>query len=663
MDNEILQLRQELERHSRLYYDNDAPEISDAEYDAKLRRLRELEAANPALITPDSPTQKVGGHASTAFAPVSHEVPLDSLNDVFSLGELVDFDIRCREALVEPPCYVLEPKIDGLAVALLYRDGAFIQGATRGDGRVGEDVTHNLLTIQNLPQTLTDAPDGLLIVRGEVYMPKAVFAQLNAEREQNEQPLLANCRNAAAGSLRQLDPTVTAERRLAVIVYNIQRMDAPLPDTHLYCLSQLAQWGFPSVTPECYDDINAAYDAVLALGARRDAYPFDIDGAVLKINSLAQRKQLGKTAKAPRWAAAYKFPPEEKETVLEAITIQVGRTGVLTPKATLKAVRLAGTTVTSASLHNADFIADKDIRIGDTVVVRKAGEIIPEILSVVPEKRAANSAPYVFPTICPACHEPVARLNDEAATRCTNAACPAQRLRRLTHFAARDAMDIEGCGPAAVEILVDNGLLLSPADLYSLSAEQLEALPRWGRKSAENLVASIDNSKSRGLARLLFALGVPNVGQKAARVLAERYGSLDALQQAPLDELKQVRDVGPVIAESLANWLQQPASQQLLAALTAAAVDTTQPKTQRSDALAGKTIVVTGKLAGLSREEAQALILAHGGQTASSVSKKTDYVLAGEDAGSKLDKAVKLNVPVLALDELYAMIGEKSPQE
>ncbi|MCL2545996.1 MAG: NAD-dependent DNA ligase LigA [Oscillospiraceae bacterium] len=654
--DEIKKLRQEIERHNRLYYELDAPEIADHEYDAMMQQLRELEAMHPELQSPDSPTQTVGGRASNAFAPVAHDPPLDSLNDVFSIEELQAFDTRCREGLSTTPEYIVEPKIDGLTVILRYESGKFVQAATRGDGKTGEDVTHNALTIENLPKTLDNVPT-TLVVRGEVYMPKSVFTAINAERELNEQPLLANCRNAAAGALRQINADIAAERKLSVLVYNIQAMSDALPATQVECLKLLQQFGFEAFAPSVFQGVVQVHETIEQISSARETYPYDIDGAVVKINSLAQRQQLGRTSKAPRWAAAYKFPPEEKETILEAITIQVGRTGVLTPKATLAPVRLAGTTVTSASLHNAGLIAEKDIRIGDTVTVRKAGEIIPEIVRVNVKFRPNNTPSYQFPTECPACGSIVVQIEGEAATRCPNATCPAQIHRRIAHFASRTAMDIEGCGTSTVELLLAHKLVTNVADLYRLTVEQLAELPRWGQKSAENLVQSIEQSKSRGLARVLFGLGISQVGQRAAQVLAGKYGSMTALQTATLEELTDIRDVGGVTAQSLHSWLALPQSQDLLQDLQSIGVTMTQEKTQVSNTLAGKTFVVTGKLAGLSRDEAHALIDKHGGKVTAAVSKNTDFVLAGEDAGSKLDKATKLGVAVLSLDEFYGMIG------
>jgi len=658
--DDLRKLRQEIERHNKLYYEQDAPEIADHEYDALMQQLHELEAAQPEAITPDSPTQTVGGRASNAFAPVAHDPPLDSLNDIFSIEELQAFDVRCRESLSNTPEYIVEPKIDGLTITLRYEDGKFVQAATRGDGKTGEDVTHNALTIENLPKALQDNAVGTLIVRGEVYMPKSVFTAINVERELNEQPLLANCRNAAAGALRQINSDIAAERRLSVLVYNIQSISNDMPKTQLECLQLLQQLGFDVFPPQVFQNIEQVHKEIETIGNVREEFLYDIDGAVIKVNNLAQRQQLGKTSKAPRWAAAYKFPPEEKETILEDITIQVGRTGVLTPKATLRPVRLAGTTVTSASLHNASFIADKDIRIGDMVVVCKAGEIIPEILRVDKSQRNnrddVDIVPYEFPTKCPACSSAVTQIKGEAAIRCSNTACPAQIQRRIMHFASRKAMDIEGCGTAAVELLLAHKLVAHIADLYRLTVEQLAELPRWGQKSAENLVRAIEQSKSRGLARLLFGLGISQVGQRAAAVLAGKYGSMEALQAATLEELTDIREVGGVTAQSLHSWLALPQSQALLADLQSLGVNMTQAVTQVSDTLAGKAFVVTGKLAGLSRDEAHALIDEHGGKVTSSVSKNTDFVLAGEDAGSKLDKANSLGVTVLALDEFFGMI-------
>ncbi len=653
---ELEALRQELVRANYEYYVQDAPTMSDYDYDHKLRRLEELEAAHPEWITPDSPTQRVGGQVSEGFQEVRHRVPLESLQDVFSMEELVEFDQRVREA-VQDVAYTVEPKVDGLSVALEYENGLFVRGATRGDGLVGEDVTENLRTIRSIPLRL---PETLprLIVRGEVYMPRTVFAQLNEAREQNGEPLFANPRNAAAGSLRQLDPKIAAARRLDAVLFNVQYVEGRSFETHSESLDFLEQMRFRVIPRKVCASIKEAQEEVAAIGARKGDYPYDIDGAVVKVNSLSERTALGSTAKFPRWAAAFKYPPEQKEAQVLDIQVQVGRTGVLTPKASLSPVRLAGTTVTSASLHNQDYITEKDIRIGDTVLVQKAGEIIPEVVRVVKEKRLSDSVPYHLPDHCPVCGAPVARDVDGAAIRCTGAECPAQLLRNLTHFASRDAMDIEGLGPAVVEALVNAGLVKAPGDLYHLQAEEVAQLERMGKKSAENLLAAIERSKGNDLSRLLFAFGIRQVGQKAAKVLAVRFGTLDALRAATVEELTAVDDIGEITARSLVDWLHSPQAEHLIATLKEAGVNMTSAVQIAGDKLAGKTFVLTGTLQRFSRSEAGERIEALGGKVSSSVSKKTSYVVAGEEAGSKLTKAQSLGIPVLTEEEFLTLLEE-----
>ena len=553
---EILELRRELNQANYEYYVKDDPTMSDYDYDHKLRRLEELEGAHPELITPDSPTQRVGGKALESFQQVTHRVPLESLQDVFDFDELRAFDQRVRG--VEPKVsYSVEPKVDGLSVALEYQDGQFVRGATRGDGLVGEDVTENLKTVKSIPLSIHDVP-GTLIVRGEVYMPKKVFHALNEEREKRGEALFANPRNAAAGSLRQLDPKIAAQRRLDIAVFNIQWAENEDFHSHTEGINYLADKGFKVIPHVICSTIEEAVEQVKAIGEGRENYPFDIDGAVIKVDNLAQRQTLGSTAKFPRWAAAYKYPPEVKPSRLIDIVIQVGRTGVLTPKAVLEPVRLAGTTVTNATLHNQDFITEKDIRIGDTVLVRKAGEIIPEVLSVVMEKRPDDAVPYRFPEVCPECGAPVARDEDGAHIRCTGAECPAQLLRNLAHFASRDAMDIEGLGIAVVENLVKAGLVKTPGDLYFLREEDVAELERMGKKSSQNLLSAIEKSKSQDLSRLLFAFGIRQVGQKAGKILSQRFGSLDNLQAATVEELTQVDDIGAITAQKHCGLVCQP---------------------------------------------------------------------------------------------------------
>ena len=654
--SEIERLRTVLNQAGYEYYVMDNPTMSDYDYDHQLRRLEELEAAHPELVTPDSPTQRVGGQVQEGFQPVTHQVPLESLQDVFDLGELSEFDQRVRGAVPEAE-YDVEPKVDGLSVALEYVDGAFVRGATRGDGRVGEDVTANLKTIRAIPLKLPE-PVPHLIVRGEVFMPRTVFARLNEEREQSGEALFANPRNAAAGSLRQLDPRIAAARQLSIIVFNVQYVEGISFTTHTESLDWLERMRFKVIPHDTCSTIEQAGASIRSIGENRTAYPYDIDGAVVKVNSLQERSLLGSTAKFPRWAAAYKYPPEQKPSRVLDIVVQVGRTGVLTPRAVLEPVRLAGTTVQSASLHNQDYIAEKDIRVGDTVLVQKAGEIIPEVVGVVREKRPEGTQPYRLPERCPVCGAHVARDEDGAAIRCTGAECPAQLLRNLTHFASRDAMDIEGLGPAVVEGLVKAGLVRTPGDLYRLEAQSVAQLERMGQKSAENLIAAIEKSKSRDLSRLLFAFGIRQVGQKAAKVLAARFGTLDRLSQATVEELTAVDDIGEITARSLAEWLHSDQAEHLIASLKGAGVNTASQAQPVDDRLAGKTFVLTGTLEHFSRAEAGARIEALGGKVSSSVSRKTSYVVAGEEAGSKLDKANALGSTVLSEAEFLQMLSD-----
>ncbi len=651
---EIERLREELNRAGYEYYVLDNPTMSDYDYDHALRRLEELEAAHPEAVTPDSPTQRVGGQALESFTQVTHRVPLESLQDVFDFEELRAFDQRVRG--VEPHVsYSVEPKVDGLSVALEYQDGLFVRGATRGDGLVGEDVTENLKTVKSIPLRIPGVT-GTLIVRGEVYMPKKVFHALNEERERRGEALFANPRNAAAGSLRQLDPKVAASRRLDIAVFNIQWAENEDFHSHTESLNYLADKGFKVIPHVICSTIGEAVEQVTAIGEGREKYPFDIDGAVIKVDDLAQRQALGSTAKFPRWAAAYKYPPEVKPSKVLDIVIQVGRTGVLTPKAVLEPVRLAGTTVTNATLHNQDFIAEKDIRIGDTVLVRKAGEIIPEVLSVVMDKRPEGTVPYRFPEVCPECGAPVERDEDGAHIRCTGAECPAQLLRTLAHFASRDAMDIEGLGIAVVENLVGAGLVKTPGDLYFLKEEDVAALERMGKKSAQNLLAAIEKSKGQDLSRLIYAFGIRQVGQKTGKILAARFGSLDALQAATVEQLTAVEDIGEITARSIVDWFHSPQSLHLIARLKQAGVNMKAEERGEDQRFAGKTFVLTGTLERFTRDEATRMIEDRGGKASGSVSKKTTYVVAGEAAGSKLRKAQELGVPVLTEEEFLHLM-------
>ena len=648
------QLRAVLNEHNYNYYVLDAPTISDFEYDKMLRELEDLEGAHPELVTPDSPTQRVGGKALDSFQQVTHRVPLQSLQDVFSSDELLDFDRRVWERVLEPE-FLLEPKVDGLSVALEYENGVFVRGATRGDGQVGEDVTENIRTIRSIPMKLENAPASL-IVRGEVYMPRKTFERLNEERELRGESLFANPRNAAAGSMRQLDPKIAAARGLDMVVFNIQYTDHAPFETDSAGLDWLRSLRFKVIDFRLSRDIEEIQSAILELGDQREKYPFDIDGAVVKVNSLTQRDALGETAKFPRWAAAYKYPPEQKESVVQDIVVQVGRTGVLTPKAVVSAVRLAGTTVTNATLHNQDFITEKDIRIGDTVVLQKAGEIIPEVVEVLREKRPEGTEPYCLPDVCPVCGAPVARDPDGAAIRCTGAECPAQLHRNLTHFASRDAMDIDGMGPAVMSQLIGKGLVKSPADLYYLTEQELADLERMGKKSAQNAINAIDASRSRGLERLLYALGIRQVGQKAGKVLAAHFGSFDALAAAPEEELTAIDDVGAITAAYIREWLENAQSQHLISRLKEAGVSMEAVEQPSGDQFKGMTFVLTGTLERFTREEAARFIEDRGGKSSGSVSKKTTYVVAGENAGSKLRKAGELGIPVLTEEEFAAML-------
>ena len=651
---EMKYLRDTLNDHGYRYYVLDDPTISDYEYDRLLRRLEDLEKDHPEEITPDSPTQRVGGVALKEFEQVAHAVPLESLQDVFNGDEVREFLDRVAQTVPDAQ-YSIEPKVDGLSVALEYRDGVFFRGATRGDGRIGEDVTENLRTIRSIPMTL---PEKLprLIVRGEVYMSRAVFEELNAQREIAGQPLMANPRNAAAGSLRQLDPKIAASRKLDIAIFNLQLAEGKNFKTHTETIDYLASQNFKVISNRCLTDAEDIIAEIGRLDEARTELSYDMDGAVIKINDLAQREKLGSTAKCPKWAIAYKYPPEQKPSQLVDIVVQVGRTGVLTPKAVLKPVRLAGTTVTNATLHNQDYITEKDIRIGDTVIVQKAGEIIPEIVEVVRDKRPAGTVPYFLPDTCPVCGVPVSRDIDGAAVRCTGAECPAQLLRNLTHFASRAAMDIDGLGPAVIGQLVDHGLVSTAADLYDLKAEEIAKLDRMGDKSAENAVNAIAKSRENDLWRLIFALGIRQVGEKAAKVLATHFCTLDALAAATEEELTAINDVGPITAAYIRNWMDNPQSQDLLARLKRAGVNSECKEKQLDSRFAGMTFVLTGALERFTREEAGDMVEKRGGKAASSVSKKTTYVVAGPGAGSKLRKAQELGIPVLSEDEFLEML-------
>ena len=652
---EILKLRREIEHHNKLYYVMDAPVISDYDYDMLMNRLKALEAEHPELVTPDSPTQRVGGTALSQFEPVQHQVPLESLTDVFSYEELFAYGDRMDTLVSEAHDYVVEPKIDGLSMSLEYENGVFIRGATRGDGVTGENVTENLRTVRSLPLRIENAPERL-IVRGEVYMSKTVFEELNAQREISGEQLLANPRNAAAGSMRQLDPKVAAARKLDIICFNMQYSSEGEYTTHAQTLDAMRDMGFPVVSYTRFDNIRDCVRQIEWLGEHREELPFDMDGAVIKINSLAQRQALGSTAKAPRWAVAFKYPPEKKESRVLDIVVQVVRTGVLTPKVIVEPIRLAGTTVSAATLHNQDNIDRLDLRIGDTVLLQKAGEIIPEVLSVNKEKRPEGTVPFMLPQFCPECGSPVVRDEDGAALRCTSPECPAQRLRNVAHFASREAMDMEGLGISVCESLINSGLVKDAADLFYLEPQSIAELDRMGKKSAENLIAAIEKSKEAGLSRLLCGFGIRQVGQKAAKVLASYYPDLDSLMEATEEELTRVPDIGGITAAFIRNWFDNPQSQDLIERLRKAGVDFKSHEEKKDDRFAGMTFVLTGALSKFTRDEASAIIESYGGKASGSVSKKTSYVVAGENAGSKLTKAQSLGIPVLSEEEFAAMI-------
>ena len=636
------------------YYVLDDPTLPDFEYDRLLRELEDLEKTYPEYVLPDSPTKRVGGQAVNTFGEVTHAVPLMSLQDVFSMEELEDFLNRTQEALPNA-AYSVEPKIDGLSVALEYVDGRFVRGATRGDGVVGEDVTENLKTIRSIPMTLENAP-ARLIVRGEVYMPKKTFRTLNAALEENGEKTFANPRNAAAGSLRQKDPKVTAKRKLDILVFNVQLAEGVTFTSHCETLEYLKSLRFKVIPYKKLSDLKKIEEEILRINEERENLPCDIDGGVVKLDDLAQRELLGATAKFPRWAVAYKYPPEVKSTVIEDIVIQVGRTGVLTPKAVVAPVRLAGTTVTNATLHNQDFISRLDVRIGDTVRIRKAGEIIPEILEVDLSKRPENTKPYFLPDRCPVCGAEVVRDEDGAFLRCTGAECPAQLSRNIAHFVSRDAMDIDGLGSAIVESLISQKLIKSPADIYYLTLEEISGLWKSGTTAAKKLLAAIEASKQQDLSRLIYALGIRQVGVKTGKSLAAAFGSMDALMEASLEALTAVPDIGEITAQSIYEWFRQDQSQHLIRRLREAGLNFESKRVITDTRLAGKTVVLTGTLSRFTREEATEKIELLGGKASGSVSRKTSFVVAGENAGSKERKARELGIPVLTEDEFWEMI-------
>ena len=650
------ELRVIIEKNNRLYYDQDAPELEDFEYDAMTRELKAIEKEYPELVTANSPTQHVGGTASSKFSKVTHAVKMESLQDAFSFDELREFDARVREAGVKPE-YVVEAKIDGLSVSLEYRMGQLVRGSTRGDGVVGEDVTENIATIKDIPHELPDAPE-FLEVRGEVYMPHSAFFKLKEQQELEDKTPFKNPRNAAAGSLRQKDPSITASRGLSIFVFNLQQCEGRSFVTHHETLDYIKSLGFP-VSPRysVFENIEDAIKEIQAIGEARGTLEFDIDGAVIKVNDLAARRTLGSTNKFPRWAIAFKYPPEVKESVVRDIEVTVGRTGVLTPTAVFDPIFLAGTSVSRASLHNGDIIANLGVGIGDTVQVRKAGDIIPEVIAV--SAHLPGAQPFQMPTACPSCGAPVVHLEDEAALRCVNPECPAQALRNIIHFASRDAMDIDGLGTAVATQLVEKDMVHSAADIYALSREQLLTLDKFKEKSADNLLNAIQRSKENTLDKLLFGFGIRNIGDKAAALLAEHFGSLQAIREADAAAIGEIDGFGGVMAQSVVEFFAKEGTTDLVHRLADAGVNMQWKGEPKGDKLAGKTLVVTGTLETLSRNEAEALIVKNGGKASGSVSKKTSYVVAGTAAGSKLTKAQALGVPVLTEAEFLDLLKEE----
>ncbi len=653
----IRSLREQLLYHSDKYYNQDAPEISDFEYDAMLRELEQLEIEFPQFDDPESPTHRVIGQVAEQFSPVEHTVAMQSLMDVFSKEELEEFVQKVETTVGGPVDFCIEPKIDGLSVALEYRDGQFVRGSTRGNGLVGEDVTENLKTVGGIPMAIKHAPP-FLEVRGEVYMPTEAFLALNERREAAEESTFANPRNAAAGSLRQLSSEVTRKRGLRIFVFNVQQVQGKTFQTHFESLQYLRDCGFSVIDDIAVKQgIDGIYQHIEQIGESRGTTSYEIDGAVVKVNELALRGQLGTTSKYPKWAAAFKFPAEQKETVLKDIVVQVGRTGVLTPNAVLQPVRLAGTTVSRATLHNIDNIRDKDIRIGDTVIVRKAGEIIPEVVASLPEKRTGKEIIFEMPDTCPECGAHTLREEGEAAVRCQGSNCPAQRLRNIIHFASKGAMDIDGLGPAVIESLLEHDLIHDVADLYRLTAEQLISLERMGEKSAANLLAALEKSKSAGLDRVLCGLGIRHIGERSAKLLAMHVPSMRQLMEKGEEELAAIHEIGGVMAKSIVNYFADTQNRDLIRRLEQAGVqmDYHGDIVEQKEAFAGKTFVLTGTLEHYKRAEAKKIIEGFGGKVSSSVSQKTDYVLAGAEAGSKLEKAQRLGVTVLTEEEFEQM--------
>ncbi|MCI6824870.1 MAG: NAD-dependent DNA ligase LigA [Ruminococcus bromii] len=653
-ERRIKELTEQLEYHNNLYYNKDDPEISDYEYDKMLRELEELEKQYPQFKSPLSPTSRVGGMAGEKFSPVVHTVPLESLHDSFSHAEMRDFDRRVHE-VVPDVTYIVEPKFDGLSVACEYQNGVFVRGSTRGDGITGEDVTDNLMTIKSLPKRIPNAPE-FLEVRGEVYMSFKSFEELVKRQEDNDEKPAKNPRNAAAGSLRQKNAKITAQRKLDIFIFNVQQVTGTELKSHRQSLDYLSELGFPTSFYKVCDTIDEALEQIEQIGNSRGEFDYAIDGAVVKVDSFEARRALGSTAKYPKWAEAYKYPPEEKATKLLDIEINVGRTGVLTPVGIFEPVLLAGTTVSRATLHNRDFIEEKGICIGDTVVIRKAGEIIPEVLSV--SEHPSDAKPFVFPTVCPSCGSPVVQ-DDEAATRCTNTDCPAQLMRHMIHFVSRDAMDIDGLGPAFLEQLLKEKLVKSPADLYRLKTEDISAFERKAEKSANNLINSIQKSKDNELYRLVYALGIRNIGLKAAKLLCEHFLTVNDLMNAKAEDFESIDGFGSVMAQSLENYFSLESTKQLIADLKDLGLKM-KPSEQKisGGVFEGKTFVLTGTLPTMTRSEASQIIEQNGGKTSSSVSKKTSYVLAGEEAGSKLTKAQKLGIEVISEEQFLSMINK-----
>ena len=653
----IDELSLELEKHNYNYYVMDMPTISDYEYDMMMRELINLEKEYPMYAYPSSPTQRVGGQILEGFSQVEHEVKMESLADVFSDVELYEFDERVKNSLNGKEYeYIVEMKIDGLSVSLEYRDGVFFRGSTRGDGLVGEDITENLKTVRTIPLILKEKIP-YLEVRGEVFMPKSSFENLNNEREKNNEPLFANPRNAAAGSLRQLDSKITAKRNLDIFIFNIQKIEGKEINNHFEGLEYLKSIGF-KVSPRhnIFSDIKEAYDEIAKIGELRQELSFDIDGAVVKINDFKQRKFLGSTSKVPKWAVAFKYPAEQKETMLKDIILQVGRTGAITPNAVLEPVRVAGSVITRATLHNEDYIIEKDIRVGDTVVIQKAGDIIPEVVRVVKEKRTGNEERFLMPSVCPACFEKIERESGEAVTRCINPNCPAQKVRSIIHFASRDAMDIEGLGDAVVEQLCESGIISDAADLYYMTEESLINLDRFAKKSAENLINAVNKSKDNNADKLLFALGIRHIGAKSAKNLMMYFESIERLASAYKEEILSVSDIGEKMAESIVSYFSNEKNIGFIERLKNRGVNMTYISSVNSNIFEGKVFVLTGTLETMKRSDAQKIIENAGGKVSSSVSKNTDYVLAGEEAGSKLKKAIELGVPIINEEEFNKML-------